>query len=71
MLKKPKKMVISANIAIPDLALALVVENDYEQVYELIRRIDAEQQDWQFTYGLKDLVDELMNDEAADKVNGG
>lgn len=69
--KTPKKMNVSASVDINDLALALVVENGYEQVYELIRRIDAEQQDWQFTYGLKDLVDELMNDDEADKVNGG
>lgn len=63
------KIYLDSGIDVVDFASGLCSANTYEDLIKLIREIDAQQQDWQFTYKLKDLVDELMEEEA-DKING-
>lgn len=66
--KKVKKIWISLQPDLSDLAVGICRDNDYAEVIALIRQIDIEQQDWEFTRMLKALVDELMEEDLDRKV---
>lgn len=59
---------VDVNLSLEELAVGLAVNNSYEALYDFIRRLDAVQQDWEFTRGLKNLVDELMAEDDSMKV---
>lgn len=66
--KKIKDIWISLNPDLDDLAVGICRDNDYDEVLALIRQIDTEQQDWEFTRKLKALVDELMEKDPDTRV---
>ena len=69
MRRSAKKLFVELNVSLADLAAGVVSENDYSDVIDFIEEIDRQQQDWEFTYQLKELVDKLMAEEDGTRVN--
>lgn len=71
----PRKMStalnVDVNVSLEELAVGLAVNNSYEALYDFIRRLDAVQQDWDFTRGLLTLAEELMAEDMPMKIDSG
>lgn len=65
------KIFLTLGASLSDLAVGLCAENTYEDLIKLIRQIDTEQQDWEFTRMLTRLVTELMSEEPGTRVDSG
>lgn len=66
--RRQSKLYLSSFVGMSDLATGLCSDNTYDTIIELIEEIDRQQQDWEFTRLLKDLVDRLMAEEDGTRV---
>lgn len=64
-----KKIYVAFESGLSDLAATICSENDYKEIIDLIKEIDAQQQDWEFTRRLSDAVAELMSQETGTRVD--
>lgn len=69
--KMSNTMNLDINVGLEELAVGLAVNNSYEALYDFIRRLDAVQQDWDFTRGLLTLAEELMAEDVPMKIDSG